>query len=62
MTEVEQRTAAVKFAADWKNRGVEKQETQRFGIVLLTKVTINESEAGFGSVLLSERALRRERL
>lgn len=38
MTSVEQRTAAAKFAADWKGRGDEKQETQRFWIELLTKV------------------------
>lgn len=38
MTDVEKRTAAAKFAADWKGRGDEKQETQRFWIELLTKV------------------------
>lgn len=38
MTDVERRTAAAKFAADWKGRGDEKQETQRFWIELLTKV------------------------
>ncbi|MDE7243051.1 MAG: N-6 DNA methylase [Oscillospiraceae bacterium] len=38
MTDVEKRTAAAKFAADWRGRGDEKQETQRFWIELLTKV------------------------
>ena len=38
MTDAERRSAADKFAADWKNRGDEKQETQRFWIELLTKV------------------------
>ncbi len=38
MTDVEKRTAATRFAADWKGRGDEKQETQRFWIELLTKV------------------------
>lgn len=38
MTEAERRTAAGKFAADWRGRGGEKQETQRFWIELLTKV------------------------
>ena len=38
MTDVEKRTAAARFAADWKGRGDEKQETQRFWIELLTKV------------------------
>ena len=37
MTGAEQRTAA-KFAENWKGRGNEKQETQRFWIELLTKV------------------------
>ena len=30
MTDAERRSAADKFAADWKNRGDEKQETQAF--------------------------------
>jgi len=38
MTDVEKRTAAARFAAAWKDRGDEKQETQRFWIELLTKV------------------------
>ena len=38
MTDVDRRTAAAQFAADWKGRGDEKQETQRFWIELLTKV------------------------
>ena len=38
MTDTEQRVAAAKFTEDWKSRGDEKQETQRFWIELLTKV------------------------
>lgn len=38
MTEIEKRTAAAKFAADWKGRGDEKQETQAFWLSLLQKV------------------------
>ena len=38
MTDMEKRTAAARFALDWKGRGDEKQETQRFWIELLTKV------------------------
>ena len=38
MTDTERRTAAAKFAADWKGRGDEKQETQRFWIALLQNV------------------------
>ena len=30
MTDVERRTAAARFAADWKGRGAEKQVTQAF--------------------------------
>lgn len=30
MTDIQQRTAAKQFAADWRNRGDEKQETQAF--------------------------------
>ena len=37
MTDVERRTAA-RFAADWKGRGDEKQETQAFWLALLQKV------------------------
>lgn len=38
MTDVQQRAAAKEFAAYWKNRGDEKQETQRFWIDLLRNV------------------------
>ena len=38
MTDVEKRTAAARFAADWKGRGDEKQETQAFWLALLQKV------------------------
>ena len=38
MTEVEKRAAAREFAADWKGRGDEKQETQSFWMALLQKV------------------------
>lgn len=38
MTDMERRKAAAKFAEDWRGRGDEKQETQRFWIELLTKV------------------------
>lgn len=38
MTEMERRTAAREFAADWKGRGDEKQETQAFWMALLQKV------------------------
>jgi hypothetical protein len=38
MTDVEQRSAAKQFAADWKDRGDEKQETQTFWLTLLQKV------------------------
>lgn len=38
MTEAQQRAATKQFAADWKDRGDEKQETQRFWIELLTKI------------------------
>lgn len=38
MTEMEKRTAAKAFAADWKGRGDEKQETQAFWMALLQKV------------------------
>lgn len=38
MTDTERRTAAAKFVADWKGRGDEKQETQRFWIALLQNV------------------------
>ena len=35
MTDTEQRVAAAKFTEDWKSRGDEKQETQRFWIELM---------------------------
>ena len=38
MTNMEKRTAAARFAADWKGRGDEKQETQAFWLALLQKV------------------------
>ena len=38
MTDTERRSAAAKFAADWKGRGDEKQETQRFWLSLLQNV------------------------
>ncbi len=38
MTDMEKRTAAARFAADWKGRGDEKQETSLFWIALLQKV------------------------
>ena len=38
MTDVERRTAAARFAADWKGRGDEKQETSIFWMGLLQKV------------------------
>ncbi|MBD5099554.1 MAG: class I SAM-dependent DNA methyltransferase [Clostridiales bacterium] len=38
MTDVERRSAAAKFAADWRGRGDEKQETQAFWLALLQKV------------------------
>ena len=38
MTDKERRTAAARFAADWKDRGDEKQETQAFWLTLLQKV------------------------
>ena len=38
MTDAERRSAAAKFAADWKGRGDEKQETQRFWMSLLQNV------------------------
>ncbi len=38
MTDLERRTAAIRFAADWKARGDEKQETQAFWLALLQKV------------------------
>lgn len=38
MTDVERRTTAARFAADWKGRGDEKQETSLFWITLLQKV------------------------
>ena len=38
MTDMEKRVAAKAFAADWKGRGDEKQETQSFWMALLQKV------------------------
>ena len=38
MTDTERRSAAARFAADWKGRGDEKQETSLFWIALLQKV------------------------
>jgi len=38
MTEAQQRAAAKQFALDWKDKGDEKQETQRFWIDLLQQV------------------------
>lgn len=38
MTNVQQRAAAKQFAADWEDRGDEKQETQAFWLALLQKV------------------------
>ena len=38
MTDAERRSAAAKFAADWKGRGDEKQEIQRFWMSLLQNV------------------------
>lgn len=47
---MEQCASAAKFAEDWKGRGDEKQGTQRFGIVLLTKVfgVDGSTATGFG--------------
>ena len=38
MTDTERRSAAARFAADWKGRGDEKQETQAFWLALLQKI------------------------
>ena len=38
MTQIEQQKAAKKFAEDWKDKGDEKQESQRFWIQLLENV------------------------
>ncbi|MBR5381556.1 MAG: class I SAM-dependent DNA methyltransferase, partial [Oscillospiraceae bacterium] len=38
MTDLERRAAAKQFAADWKGRGDEKQETQLFWVSLLSRV------------------------
>ena len=38
MTDMEKRAAAREFAADWKGRGDEKQETQAFWMALLQKL------------------------
>lgn len=42
MTDAERRSAVAKFAVDWKNRGDEKQETQRFWLSLLQDVYNSE--------------------
>ena len=47
MADVEQRIAAKQFAADWKDRGDEKQETQSFWMTLLSKVFGVEEPAKF---------------
>jgi hypothetical protein len=38
MTDAEQRTAAKKFAADWKGKGYEKGQSQPFWLSLLRDV------------------------
>ena len=38
MTDMEQRNAAKKFAADWKGKGYEKGESQLFWLALLRNV------------------------
>lgn len=38
MTETEKKKAATKFAADWKDRGNEKSDTQTFWMSLLRDV------------------------
>ena len=38
MTDTERRAAAKQFAADWKGKGDEKQETQRFCLSLLQNI------------------------
>lgn len=38
MADTERRSAAAKFAADWKNHDDEKQETQRFWLSLLQNI------------------------
>ena len=38
MTDAEQRKAARRFAADWKNKGYEKGESQPFWLALLRNV------------------------
>ncbi len=38
MTDMEKRTVAAKFAAEWQGRGDKKQETSLFWISLLQKV------------------------
>lgn len=38
MTETEKKKAATKFAADWKDRGNEKSDTQTFWMSLLRNV------------------------
>lgn len=46
MTDAERRAAARRFAADWRGRGDEKQETQAFWISLLQDVLGVEHAAG----------------
>ena len=43
MTDVERRTAAARFAADWKGRGDEKQETSLLWISLMHKRSIEHT-------------------
>lgn len=38
MADTERRSAAAKFAADWKNHDDEKQEAQRFWLSLLQNI------------------------
>lgn len=47
MTQIEQQKAAKKFADDWKDKGDEKQESQRFWIDLLQNVLGVENPAKY---------------
>ena len=47
MTDAQRRAAAKQFAADWTDRGDEKQDTQAFWMSLLQKVYGIEDPAGF---------------
>ena len=58
MTDVQQRAAARQFAADWEDRGDEKQETQAFWLALLQKVFAGGAD---GAENRAERRLRRFR-